>query len=147
MIPEQIKELKAILETHAQVGRDPFCALKDFCNDLVDRSRQAGVREAKNIIIDARKEFANTPIEKRQSGWEWLDKVYDKLIALNTENNNEISNKTLGPNQPLPIRNNTENKWICGKCTQIQDGIVGEEIPEHSLHCPHRPEITQNHEK
>jgi hypothetical protein len=25
--------------------------------------------------------------------------------------------------------------WECGKCTQEANGLVGEAIPEHSLHC------------
>lgn len=30
------------------------------------------------------------------------------------------------------------SRWQCGKCSQQENGIVGEEIPDHSRHCPLR---------
>ena len=36
-------------------------------------------QEVRGKIIELRKEFANTPIKKRGTGWDWLNRV-DELL-------------------------------------------------------------------
>ena len=40
------------------------------------------IEECQNEVVTLRREFANTPIEDRGHGWDWLDKVNDRLVAL-----------------------------------------------------------------
>ena len=57
-------------------------AMNDFVEltrDLLTRRDKEMKIEIEKKINDLMKEFANTPVSKRGTGWNWLIKVRDKL--------------------------------------------------------------------
>ena len=48
--------------------------------DALSRQKEEWIKTADQKIIDLMREFANTPLDKRGNGWDWLKRAKDTLI-------------------------------------------------------------------
>ncbi len=57
----------------------------DEIKHFLSQSHLRLLMKVQNKVIDLRKEFANTPINERGNGWDWLDKVADTITSITEE--------------------------------------------------------------
>lgn len=50
------------------------------------------VREAENVVTDLMKEFANTKLGERGTGWDWLVKAKQRIATLHSGSKGETTN-------------------------------------------------------
>lgn len=56
--------------------------VKSFLRQALLQTRKETITDCLNEIIDQRQKFANTPIDQRENGWDWLGKVYQVIKTL-----------------------------------------------------------------
>lgn len=54
--------------------------LKEYTDFLIDHSKQEEARRVDGIISRLLAQFANTPLDQRETGWQWLLKLRDEAF-------------------------------------------------------------------
>lgn len=123
---------ECLIPEHDTTGEDYIGAVPDACRDedcVCHWSKEykaaylAGLEMAKSVIPTAQ---APKAVDDSNSG--------DVYAAANIDgwNAHQEDTEYLIKKEIFLIKN---WGWKCGKCTQEKDGVKGEVIPEHSLHC------------
>jgi len=73
-----INDIKSIFYEISDVD-DISSELEDVLDCVCEKGKEEGEIEIRNMIANMLSEFANTPLDKRESGWEWLIKLDKKI--------------------------------------------------------------------